>query len=56
MAKLKSFYDSEIALIEHEVISDSELLEWKAEDAQWYLAGIHEMAKRIIDKIREEDI
>ncbi len=54
-SNIKSFYDTEIAMLEHEAIAESELLEWRPEDAQWYLAGIHDFAERIIEKIREKE-
>ena len=49
------FTPEEIALIEHEIIAESEILEWKPEDAVWYLSGIHEMAQKVIDKINEKE-
>lgn len=51
----KYFTAEEIALIEHEIITESEILEWKSEDAVWYLSGIYEMAKKVIDKISEKE-
>ncbi len=54
-SNIKSFYDTEIAMLEHEAIAESKLLEWRPEDAQWYLAGIHDFAERIIEKIREKE-
>lgn len=54
MAKnIRPFYDTEIALIEHELITRSEVLEWRPEDAQFYLAGIHAFATEVIEKIRQ---
>lgn len=52
---IRSFYDTEIALMEHEIITESELLEWKPEDAQFYLAGVHAMAQKVIEQIRERE-
>ena len=49
---LKPLYDTEIALLEHEVIGNSEFWDWKAEDAQMYLNGVHDMAQRIIEEIQ----
>lgn len=54
-SNIKSFYDTEIAMLEHEAIAESELLEWNPEQAQWYLEGIHDFAQRIIEKIREKE-
>ena len=53
--KCKYISVEDIALIEHELITESEILEWKAEDAVWYLSGIHEMAQKVIDKISEKE-
>lgn len=52
---IKSFYDTEIAMLEHEIITESELLEWKPDDAQFYLAGVHAFAEKVIEKIREKE-
>lgn len=51
----RAFDDTEIAMIEHEIITESELLEWKPDDAVWYLAGIHEFAEKLIQLINERD-
>ena len=53
--KCKYISVEDIALIEHELITESEILEWKPEDAVWYLSGIHEMAQKVIDKISEKE-
>lgn len=53
--KCKYVSVEDIALIEHELITESEILEWKPEDAVWYLSGIHEMAQKVIDKISEKE-
>jgi len=52
---IRSFYDSEIALMEHDLIGESEMLEWRPEDAQFYLQGVHDFANKIIKKIRERE-
>lgn len=52
---IKSMYDSEIAIIEHDLITENEVFDWKAEDAQWFLSGVHAMAQAVIDKIREKE-
>lgn len=52
---IKLFSDTEIALLEHELITESELLEWKPDDAQFYLAGVHAFAEKVIEKIREKE-
>ena len=51
----KYIYDFDIALVEHELITESEILEWKPEDAVWYLSGIHDMAQKVINKINEKE-
>ena len=52
---IRSFYDAEIALMEHDLIGESEMLEWRPEDAQFYLQGVHDFASKIIKKIRERE-
>lgn len=52
---IKSMYDTEIAMIEHDLITENEVLDWKAEDAQWFISGVHAMAQAVIDKIREKE-
>lgn len=49
------FYESDIALIEHEMMEENDILEWMPEHLQWYLAGVHDMAQQIIDKIRKKE-
>ena len=53
--KMKTLYVEDIAMLEHELIGDSELLEWKPEDAQFYLQGMHDFAKAVIKKIKGEN-
>lgn len=47
------FFDSEIAMLEHELISENDILEFSPEHLQWYLAGAHDLAEKIIKKMRE---
>ena len=54
--KIKSFYMSEVALMEHDFITSHDLLEWRAEDAQWYLAGVHEFAQAVMDAIKDGSV
>jgi len=49
------FTSEEIAMVEHEIIAESEILEWAADNALWYLAGVNEMAKKLIRKITEKE-
>lgn len=49
------FFESDIALIEHEMMEENDILDWMPEHLQWYLAGVHDMAQRIIEKIREKE-
>lgn len=46
------FYDSDIALMEHEIIDESSISDWRPEDLQMYLMGIHDFAEKLICKIR----
>lgn len=55
MIYVKSFYDTDIALMEHDFISESSMLDWRPEDAQFYLAGVHAFAEKVIEKIREKE-
>lgn len=48
---IKSFYDTEIAMMEHEFIKESEILESNSERMMWYLAGVHDLAEKIIQEI-----
>lgn len=49
------FYDSDIALLEHEIIEESSISDWKPEDLQMYLMGIHDMAQKVIAKIQNKE-
>lgn len=50
---VKSFYDNEIAMIEHEIINDACICDWRPEDLQMYMMGVHDMAKKVIEKIQK---
>lgn len=52
---IKSFYDTEIAMMEHEFIKESEILESNSERMMWYLAGVHDFADAVIRMIREKE-
>jgi len=54
MTSVKSFYDSEIAQIEHDIISENHPLDSLSEQNMWYLAGVHDMAERVIKEIRRK--
>ena len=56
MANIKSLYDTEIAMMEHEFIKDAEVLETSSERQMWYLAGVHDFADAVIRKIREKEV
>ena len=57
MAKfVASFYDTEIAMLEHEIIQESDILENHTEGMMWYLAGVHDMAQKVIEKIQEKEV
>lgn len=55
MANIKSLYDTEIAMMEHEFIKDAEVLENASERQMWYLAGVHDFAEKLIQLIREKE-
>lgn len=52
---LGTFYDSDIAMMEHELLASNNISDWRAEDLQMYLMGMHDMAHKIILKIRGEE-
>lgn len=52
---IKSLYDDEIAMLEHEFIKDTEILETCSERQMWYLAGVHDFAEKLIQLIREKE-
>lgn len=52
---IKSFYDSEIAMLEHEFIEDGDVLETNSERMMWYLAGVHDFAEKLIKLIHEKE-
>ena len=54
-SEIKSFYTGEIALMEHQFIHDQNILEFGAENLRWYLAGVHDFAELIIQKIMEKE-
>lgn len=55
MANIKTMYDAEIAMLEHEFIKDAEVLETSSERQMWYLAGVHDFADAVIRKIQEKE-
>ena len=54
MANIKSFYDYEVAMIEHEFIKEGDILETCSERNMWYLAGVHDFAEKMIEMIHEK--
>ena len=54
---LKSFYDHEIAMLEHQFVGECHPMEMDMTNENWmyYFSGIHDMAQKIIDDIRKED-
>lgn len=51
MAKTGVFYDSDIALMEHQLITESNIEDFRPEDLQMFLMGVNSMAQKIIDAI-----
>lgn len=45
----------EIALSEHEVLRESCILEGDASNMVWYIAGVHDMAEWLMEKLRQKD-
>ena len=53
---VKTFYDMEIALMEHDLIYENAILDWRPEEVQMYIAGVNAMSDRIIKEIRKEEL
>ena len=51
---LKMFYDTEIAYLEHELLNECEIADWRPEDFQMYALGVHIMASKVIEAIHGE--
>ena len=52
----KYFTAEDIALIEHEVLAESNLLDKADSSINWmYISGIHDLADIIIAKIKEKE-
>jgi len=52
MSNVKTFYDSDIAMMEHELLKEAAITDWRPEDLQMYLAGMQDLASKIIAAIR----
>jgi len=48
--------DKDIAMAEHGIINENDILEWSAEHLQWYLAGVNDFAEKLIEKTREQEV
>ena len=55
MSRTGLFYESDIAMIEHEVLAGSDIADWRPDDLQMFVIGVHQMAQKVIDKIRGEE-
>ena len=55
MSNLKSFYDTDIAMMEHELLKECSVSDWKPEELQMYLMGMQDMADKIIAEIRKKE-
>ena len=55
--KIKSFYESEVAMLEHELVQECHPMEMDMDNGNWiyYYSGIHDMAEKILDSIRKGD-
>lgn len=49
------FHDYEVAMLEHEFISENDVLESDGEFLKWYLAGVHDFAAKMIEIIRKKE-
>ena len=54
---VKTFYESEIALLEHRLVNECHPMELDMKDENWmyYFAGIHDMAEKIMEYIRDKE-
>lgn len=55
MADYKWFHDYDIAMLEHQYIEDNDVLDGDGEFLRWYLAGVHDFAKKLIEVIHKGD-
>lgn len=55
MADYKWFHDYDIAMLEHQYIEDNDVLDGDGEFLRWYLAGVHDFAKKLIEVVRKGD-
>ena len=56
MAKgYKYFSPADIALMEHNIIKENDVLETQSENMMWYLAGVHDFAEKLINIINESE-
>ena len=55
LGKIKSFYDTEIALMEHELLKSQDIGDFRPEDLQMYLMGVRDMAEMVISAIRARE-
>lgn len=46
----------DVAMVEHDIITENDILEWSAEHLQWYLAGVNDFAEKLIEKTREREV
>lgn len=51
------FHDTEIAMLEHELVGESHPMEMDMTNENWmyYYSGIHDMAQKIIDRIHNKE-
>ena len=50
-----TFYDNEIAMMEHELIAESDIGDFRPDDLQMFIMGVHAMAQRVIEQIRRKE-
>ena len=51
-----TFFDAkDIAMIEHELLSENDILDAPTETMMFYLAGVHDLADKIIKIIKEKE-
>lgn len=56
MSKQKIISEEDIALLEHILIEEAHPLEMEQPEWRYYIAGVHDMAQKAIEYIRERGV
>lgn len=55
MKNVNTLFDTDIAMMEHKVLDESDIMENHTEGMMWYIAGVHDMAQRVIEAIQNKE-